>query len=454
MGFLEFPRDFEWGAATAATQIEGAWDEDGKGESAWDRFSGVPGAIANGDTPRVACDHYHRFPEDIALMHELGLKTYRLSIAWTRILPEGRGKINKKGIDFYRRLLSALRGAGIRPAPTLFHWDTPQALEDEGGWLRRDTAYAFQEYARVCFGELGDLVDRWMTLNEPQVLAEAGYGIGNHAPGRKLPGKTLDVAHHLLLAHGLAAKAYRGMGGKGEIGVALNMIYPEADAKGPEHRFAVEKVFSGGTRWYADPIFLGGYPEMLALPFKATGRYPEVRAGDFDIIRQDTDFMGINYYFPMYVRDASTRENPDALSVRHREDLPRTAMGWNVDPSGMVRLLKRLALEYPGVPLMITENGSAYEDTLSTGPSGAKAVHDGERLAYMKSHLAAAHELIRAKVPLKAYFAWSLLDNFEWDRGYAKRFGIVRVDYGTQERTVKDSGLFYKKTIAENGFEI
>ncbi len=325
MPFLEFPEGFEWGAATAATQIEGAWNEDGKGESAWDRFASLPGKVRDGDTPAVACDHYHRLEGDIELMRFLGLKTYRFSIAWTRILPEGRGAVNKKGVEFYRRLASGLRAAGIRPAATLFHWDTPQALEDKGGWLERGAAAAFEEYAKTCFGELGDLVDTWMTLNEPGVLVDAGYTIGKHAPGLKLPTRSLQVAHHLLLAHGLAVKAYRDAGGRGTIGVALNASDAVPDEPGPEHRLAADNLFSGLLRWYADPILLGGYPEAAARAFKAMGRFPEIRPGDMDLIHQGADFLGVNYYFPLFIRATPTADDPYGLSVRFRSDLPLTA---------------------------------------------------------------------------------------------------------------------------------
>jgi beta-glucosidase len=453
MAFLRFPEDFEWGVATAAAQIEGAAKEDGKGESVWDRFSARPGAIEGGDSPAVACDHYHRYPEDVELMRGLGIKHYRLSLSWPRILPEGRGRINRPGIDFYRRLLTALRGAGIRPAVTLFHWDTPQALQDGGGWMERSTADAFAEYARVCFGELGDLVDRWITLNEPQVVVMAGHEVGNHAPGIKDPGHSLQVAHHLLLGHGLATKAYRQAGGKGQVGISLNMSDILPATPDPKDRMAADMVHLGGTRWYADPIILGGYPELAARGYKAQGRFPEVRPGDMDIIRQPLDFLGINYYFPMWASSAPVPGNPDALSVVHRKDLPVTEMDWNVDPQGLYRLLKRLTIEYPGLPLMVTENGAAYRDALVSGLDGKKSVHDRERVEYLKGHFATAHRLIAEGVPLKAYYVWSLMDNFEWAAGYAKRFGVVYVDYASQERTVKDSGLFLAATIRDGGFE-
>jgi beta-glucosidase len=453
MAFLKFPGDFEWGAATAATQIEGAWNEDGKGESTWDRFASMPGTVAGGDTPAVACDHYHRFEEDIEIMKGLGLKHYRLSLAWPRILPQGRGKANKAGIDFYRRLLGSLRKAGIKPAVTLYHWDTPQALQDEGGWLSRSTADAFEEYARLCFGELGDLVDRWMTLNEPQVVVQLGHELGIHAPGLKVPEKSLHAAHHLLLGHGRAVKAYRDMGGKGQMGIAINIADMVPELPGPEHRFAAEMAYSGGLRWYLDPIVHGGYPELAARAFKAQGRYPQVEKGDFETILQKIDYLGFNYYFPMFVASKAKPGEPDAFTFRHREDLHRTDMGWNVDPQGLVRLLKRISLDYPGLPLMVTENGAAYRDSVTLGAGGAKAVHDPERLAYLRSHFAAAYQMISEGVPLKAFYVWSLMDNFEWAMGYAKRFGIVHVDFKTQERTVKDSGMFFKKVMEAGGVE-
>ena len=329
MAQYQFPRGFEWGAATASAQIEGAWQEDGKGETIWDRFCAQPGRVQNGDTTHVACDHYHRYAEDIEIMKQLGLQTYRLSIAWARILPEGSGAVNKAGVAFYRKLLTALRAAGIKPAVTLYHWDLPQALQDRGGWLDRRIIHDFEQYARVCYRAFGALVDRWITHNEPAVVVQLGYESGEHAPGIKRPEVSLQVAHHLLLSHGLAVKAYREMGGKGEIGITLNMaaMYPASCS--PEDRAAADMVHLTNARWYADPVLLGGYPKLAADYFKSQGRYPVVEPGDFDIIRQPTDFLGINYYMGFACRAAPTARDPDNIEVRFT-DKPKTDMGWDI----------------------------------------------------------------------------------------------------------------------------
>ena len=447
MNKIQFPAGFEWGTATAAAQIEGGWNEDGKGESIWDRFATQPGAIHNGDTTHIACDHYHRFPEDIALMQSLGIKHYRLSISWPRILPAGSGQVNQPGIDIYRRLLTGLRAAGIKPAVTLYHWDLPQVLQDQGGWAVRQTAYDFANYATICFREFGDLVDRWITINEPQVVVMMGYENGTHAPGFKQPEISLQVAHHLLLAHGLAVQAYRASGASGEIGITLNMaaMYP-ADPSNPGDRQAADTVHMGGARWYADPVLLGGYPAMAAEHFRSIGRYPLVQDGDFEIMRSQSDFLGLNYYMGFACRAAPTPDNPRNITVGFA-DLPKTDIGWDICPDGFCDLLKRLALEYPGMPLYITENGACYNEGVVAGQ-----VADAKRIDYLKSHLAAASRAITAGVPLKGYYLWSLMDNFEWGHGYSMRFGIVHVDYQTQKRTPKNSALWYRDVMAANGF--
>jgi beta-glucosidase len=384
-------------------------------------------------------------------MKKLGLKTYRLSLAWARILPEGTGTVNKAGVAFYRRLLEALHAAGIKPAVTLYHWDLPQALQDNGGWLERRIIHDFEHYARVCFREFGDLVDRWITHNEPAVVVQLGYESGEHAPGFKRPEVSLQVAHHLLLSHGLAVRAYREMGGKGEIGITLNMaaMYPASSS--PEDRWAADMVHNAGARWYADPVLLGGYPKVASDYFKSVGRYPVVEPGDFDIIRQPTDFLGINYYMGFACRAAPTADNPHNLEVNFA-DLPKTDMGWDIYPQGLYELLKRLSVEYPGVPLFITENGAAYDDPVLV-QGGQARVDDQRRQDYLRQHFLAAHRLCAEGVPLKGYYVWSLMDNFEWAYGYDKRFGLVHVDYATQKRTIKQSAWWYRDVIAANGFE-
>ncbi len=452
MSKVTFPQGFEWGAATAAAQIEGAWQADGKGESIWDRFCTQPGAVFNGETTHEACDHYHRFQEDIEIMKTLGLQTYRFSIAWTRILPQGTGTVSKAGVAFYRRLLESLKAAGIKPAVTLYHWDLPQALQDHGGWLERSIIHDFEHYARVCFREFGDLVDRWITHNEPAVVVQLGYESGEHAPGIKRPEISLQVAHHLLLSHGLAVKAYREMGGTGQIGITLNMAWMYPASSSPEDRNAADLVHMMGSRWYADPVLLGGYPKQAADYLKTIGRYPKVEPGDFDIIRQPTDFLGINYYMGFACRAAPTADNPMNMEVNF-VDRPKTDMGWDICPEGLYHLLKRLSIEYPDVPFYITESGAAYDDPVVKNGT-QDSVNDERRLVYLRDHFAAASRLCAEGVPLKAYYVWSFMDNFEWAYGYSKRFGIVHVDYKTQQRTPKKSALWYRDVIRANGFEI
>lgn len=449
MAFLEFPGDFAWGCATAAAQIEGAASEGGKGESIWDRFASVPGKIDNGDRPDVACDHYHLFERDIAIMKELGIRHYRLSLSWPRILPAGRGTPNRAGIDFYRRLLSALKGAGIAPMVTLYHWDLPQALQEEGGWLNRAITFDFESYARLCYAEFGDLVDTWITLNEPAVVVDLGYGNGAHAPGLTRPDVSLRAAHHLLLAHGLAVKAFRRTGLKAKMGITLSMAdhYPATDSE--EDARAADLLHRLGPAWYADPVVKGAYPPPAVEHFKRMGRLPIVEDGDMETIGQRVDFLGLNYYFGWSCSAVPLSENPEGFSISWAGNLPKTAMGWDVLPEGFYRLMKRLAADYPGLPIYITENGAAYEDTVS--PSGE--VRDGERIGYLRAHFAAAHRALSEGVPLKGYYVWSLLDNFEWAYGYGKRFGIVRVDYGDQKRTVKESGRWYAEVIGRNGLD-
>lgn len=448
MNKLQFPAGFEWGSATASAQIEGAWNEGGKSESIWDRFCTQPGAVLNGDTTHVACDHYHRFEEDIEIMRTLGLKHYRLSLAWPRILPAGRGAINPQGVAFYRRLLTALRNAGIKPAVTLFHWDLPQVLQDEGGWAVRQTAYDFEAYAKVCFQEFGDLVDRWITINEPAVVVWLGYDNGQHAPGIKQPKLAMQVAHHLLLGHGLAVRALRASGKKSEIGITLNMAaaYP-LDPANPDDRLAAEIFHKGSSTWYADPVIKGGYPTMVASQLRADGLFPEVQPGDFEIIRSPSDFLGLNYYTGLACQLEASAEKPYNFGIK-ATSREKTDIGWEIYPQGLFELLHQLSDEYPGMPLYITENGASYDDPIVNGQ-----VNDSRRIAYLQAHFAAAHRAITQGVPLKGYYVWSLMDNFEWAYGYSQRFGMVHVDYQTQKRTPKQSALWYSEVMKNNGLE-
>jgi beta-glucosidase len=441
----EFPADFRWGAATAAPQIEGAWAEDGKGLSIWDTFARRPGAVAGGDTLDVACDHYHRFPEDIEIMKSLGIRDYRLSLAWPRILPEGTGTVNQAGIAFYRRLLTALRDAGIRPLVTLYHWDLPQALEDRGGWLNRETIDAYVRYAEVCFEALGDLVDDWSTFNEPWVFAFLGYAWGVHAPGRKRMEWGYQVSHNLLVAHGLAVKALRRLLPRAKASIVINAAAARRRSDSADDLRAERLYDLGAGYLYLDPILKGGYDPELVSELQRRGMYPAVAEGDFEAIRGDLDAIGINYYFDQTVWHEGS--HPNDVRVGDGPGAQRTAMGWTIYPEGLFELLEKFSGRYPNIPLFVTENGSAWEDEVV-----GDQVSDPQRTAYLEAHLAQAARAVAAGIPLKGYYAWSLLDNYEWAFGYGKRFGIVHVDFETQKRTIKASGHRYAQIIARRGF--
>lgn len=449
MSIRKFPDGFIFGTATAAYQIEGAWNEDGKGLSIWDTFCRQPGTIAGGDKGDTACDHYHRFEEDIAIMKKLGIKNYRLSISWPRIFPRGTGDINQPGVDFYRRLFTALLEAGIKPAVTLNHWDLPQSLQDRGGWINRDTCTAFQHYAEACFNLFGDLVDFWITHNEPQIVADFGHRDGNHAPGIKDPKAATQVAHHLLLSHGLAVRSFREMKKKGQIGITLNLadFVPATDSA--DDRLAAE-IVNTGTQWFVQPVLKGSYPADAAEYYRQRGLFPAVEPGDMEIISAKTDFLGINYYMQFDVSADGHDPRTGQFKVYFNPDKPKTYMGWAVEPRGLFNLLCLLKKKFGDIPLYVTENGAAYDDAVSADGS----VHDADRIAYLSGHLNACHDAIfKGGVNLKGYYLWSFLDNFEWGEGYDKRFGLVRVDYDTQKRTVKDSGLWYAGVIRNNGVE-
>ncbi|MFI6320043.1 GH1 family beta-glucosidase [Nonomuraea sp. NPDC050556] len=452
-GTVVFPEGFVWGAATAAYQIEGAVREDGRGTSIWDTFSATPGKVANGDTGEIACDHYHRYRDDVALMRELGLRAYRFSVAWPRIQPDGSGPINPAGLSFYDKLVDELLNAEISPYVTLYHWDLPQALEDRGGWTDRDTAYRFADYARAVHDRLGDRVEHWTTLNEPWISAYLGYGNGVHAPGRKDPAEAVRAAHHLLLGHGLATRALREAGAQ-EIMLVVSAapVLTPAQVNDPDAEIseadaeAVERVHALSNAHFLDPVLRGAYPSAVALG-------DHVLDGDLEIISAPIDLVGINYYNPCVVEaDADAPADaawPGAAGIRFSPaDAPTTAMGWPIVPSGLSRLLVRLSQDYPQVGLMVAENGAAFEDTVSEDGR----VRDAERVAYLDAHLRAAHQALAEGADLRGYLVWSLLDNFEWAWGYRCRFGIVHVDFETQARTVKDSGRWYSDAISHNGF--
>ncbi|MFI6858122.1 GH1 family beta-glucosidase [Streptomyces sp. NPDC050416] len=453
--FPEFPAGFFFGAATASYQIEGAHDEDGRGPSIWDTFCREPGRVADGATGDVACDHYHRYREDIALLRELGVDGYRFSVAWPRVQPAGSGPANAAGLDFYDRLVDELLASGISPAATLYHWDLPQALEDRGGWRVRGTAERFAEYAGVVAARLGDRVDRWITLNEPFCSAFVGYAAGAHAPGAREGRGALAAAHHLLVGHGLAVHALRAAGAR-EFGITLNpdRLLPATDS--PADLAAVRRVETLHNDVWFEPLFAGRYPEHEAetwgelLP-GGGGSYR--LDGDLDLIGAPLDFVGINYYRPITVSDAPYRDADPAtrttVDVRAeetwRDDVRHTTMGWPVVPHTFTDLLVDLAERYPALPpILITENGSAEADTVDADGR----VRDGDRIDYLHSHLDALAAALRAGVDVRGYYVWSLLDNFEWARGYGQRFGIVRVDYDTHVRTPKDSYRWYQRLIA------
>jgi beta-glucosidase len=456
-GVLPFPEGFVWGAATAAYQIEGAADVDGKGPSVWDTFSRTPGKIRGGDTGDVACDSYHRYREDVALMAALGLNGYRFSVSWPRVQPGGRGPVNQKGLDYYRALVDELRGRGIAPTVTLYHWDLPQELQDAGGWAVRDTAERFADYAAIMAEALGDKVARWITLNEPQVVVSHGYRNGGHAPGLRDSAAAAAATHHLLLGHGLAALALRGLlGDPACVGVTLDLHPVRLLGEYRPDDLERGRVITDAemNRLFLDPPLHGRYPaeaRRKLLP-------PEwvIRAGDMETISQPLDFLGANYYSPIYLRagdsgDLRRNEEPARCAVpgvvEYRPDwLERTAMGWLVDPDGLYELLLRLAADAPRLPVYITENGCAAEDYVD--PQGA--VNDVERVGYLHQHLTAAARAIQDGATLAGYFVWSLLDNFEWSWGYQKRFGIVFVDFGTQRRIPKSSARFYSGVVRAN----
>ena len=440
---ISFPSNFIWGAATAAYQIEGAWNEDGKGESIWDRFSHTPGKIEGEDTGDVACDHYHRWRDDVALMEELGLKAYRFSIAWPRILPAGRGKINAAGIDFYSQLVDALLEAGIEPYVTLYHWDLPQPLQDQGGWPARMIVDAFVEYTDVVSRALGDRVRNWITLNEPWVSAFVGYRDGRHAPGHTDLGEAIAASHHLLLAHGQAVPVIRDNCPDADVGITLNLSPQEPASPSIADRKKATWMDGYINRWFLDPLVGRGYPQDMVKSFGSAMEF--VQAGDLDTISRPVDFMGVNYYTRNIARadDVSEEDNKQRTVFRGDEI---TEMDWEVYPEGIYNILGRLHFDYAFPSIYITENGAAFPDKV--GPDGQ--VDDPARLSYVKRHLEMVHRAIHVGVPVKGYFVWSLFDNFEWGFGYSKRFGIVYVDCQTQQRIPKSSAKWYRQVIREN----
>jgi beta-glucosidase len=448
MAIRKFPDGFLWGAATASYQIEGAWNEDGKGESIWDRFSHSPYRIANGDTGDVACDHYHRMPQDVALIKSLGIQAYRFSISWPRVLPTGRGQVNQKGLDFYDRLVDELLAAGIVPNATLNHWDLPQALQDLGGWPNRDITGWFADYARVMFERLGDRVGMWATHNEPGVIAYDGYASGEMAPGISSLPQAMQTAHHLLLSHGKAVQAFRAGNYRGNIGIVLNISHQKPASNSAEDQAAYQREYDAQTALWALPLFKGQYPEAL---FEWLGSMaPQIELEDLEIIHQPIDFVGLNYYMSFDISYSHTggilKTDGD---MKHAPLWGQTEMGWGVYPQGLTNILLDFQKNYGNPRMFITENGTAALDI----PDERGFVQDQQRINYLRAHFMAAHDAIQAGVNLQGYFVWSLMDNFEWAYGYRPRFGLVRVNYDTLERIPKASAYWYRDVIQRNGVE-
>jgi beta-glucosidase len=454
---ITFPAGFLFGTATASYQIEGAVAEDGRTASIWDTFSHTPGKVLDGDTGDIACDHYHRWREDVAILRDLGVGAYRFSIAWPRVQPSGSGGFNQAGLDFYSRLVDELRANEIKPVVTLYHWDLPQELEDGGGWASRSTAEAFEPYAAKLAEVLGDRVHLWTTLNEPWCSAYLGYASGVHAPGRREPAAALAAVHHLNLAHGLGVQAIRGvLGADTPCSVTLNLhVFKPADPDSDEDAEVVRRLDAIANRAFLGPMLDGEYPDALLNDTAAVTDWEFVADGDLAVVRQPLDVLGVNYYTTSTVRNGAGGGDDGHTPSEHSPwvgtddaefvHVPgeRTAMGWLVDPAGLTSLLLGLHETYPDLPLVVTENGAAYSDTVSDDGQ----VHDADRVAYVRNHLAAVRDAIDAGADIRGYFLWSLLDNFEWAWGYDRRFGIIRVDYDTQVRTLKDSALFYRDLI-------
>ena len=449
-GDLLFPPGFVWGAATAAYQIEGAAAEDGRGPSIWDTFSRTPGKVLGGDTGDVACDHYHRYREDVAILAELGVGSYRFSLAWPRLQPSGRGALNPAGLDFYKRLTDELLARGITPWVTLYHWDLPQPLEDAGGWPVRDTALRFADYAAAVHDKLRDRVAIWTTLNEPWCSAFLGYAAGDHAPGRTEPAASLAAAHHLLLGHGLATRAMRSQDPAGTYGITLNLAQVDPDSPSAADAAAARRVDAVMNRVFLDPLIRGAYPTDLRADVAHVTDLGFVRAGDEAEIAAPLDVLGINYYRRTVVAASPAPPNPVWVGTTDVVEVPQgrpvTSMDWEIDPTGLEDLLRRVTRDYGPVPLYVTENGAAFADTLT-----GSTVADPDRVAFLDGHLRAAARAIEAGVDLRGFFVWSLLDNFEWAYGYSERFGLVYVDYPTQRRVLKDSAHWYAGVTRRNG---
>jgi beta-glucosidase len=437
---ITFPDGFLWGVAGSAYQIEGAWNKDGKGESIWDRFSHTPGHIKNGETGDTACDHYHRYKEDVALMKELGVQAYRFSISWPRVLPKGKGDANRAGLDFYRRLVDELLESGIEPWVCLHHYDLPQALQDEGGWTDRNIIQYFADYAELMAHELGDKVSRWLIFNEPRCVAWMGYLNGTHAPGMKNLELSLKVSHHLQLAQGKAVQTLRDFSRNFQIGTLLDLhaVHPISDDE--KDREAANNLDEFQNRWYIDPLFKGEYPHLAG----KIGLKPNQE--DLNLIKQPIDFLGVNYYTRLLATyDPS---NPATRAKVVQKNTPTTEKGWEIYPNGLYEVLMRFRTDYGNPVLYVTENGAAFEDNVIRDGK----IQDDDRIAFLCDHLMSAYRAIKDGTRLKGYFIWTIIDNFEWAQGYSKRFGLVHTNYPTLKRTPKKSFYWYKQAIANNGF--
>lgn len=437
-----FPEDFIFGVATASYQIEGAWNEEGKGESIWDRFSHTPGNVQDGTTGDVACDHYHRFEEDVALLKELGVDAYRFSISWPRIFPEGKGRVNERGVNFYRSLIEKLQEAGIKPVVTLYHWDLPQKLQDRGGWESEETVAAFTEYARFLFRSFGKEVFLWITHNEPWVASFVGHYEGRHAPGKRDFKAALQVSRNLLLSHGLAVQAFREEKTLGSIGITLNLTPVHLFSDSEEDILAAKRCDGYFNRWFLDPLFRGEFPEDMLLWYEKRGfAFSQLSEEERSLVAQPLDFLGINYYFRRVVG-----KGEEAVFEVDFFDPPQseyTDMGWEIYPEGLYEIVKRVSEEYQPEDIYITENGIALPDQ----PNSRGRINDQKRIDYLRSHLLALHRAVDEGCPVSGYFVWSLMDNFEWGFGFSKRFGLVYVDYTTLQRIKKASFYWYQKVV-------
>ncbi|MEM1484442.1 GH1 family beta-glucosidase [Oscillospiraceae bacterium PP1C4] len=446
---LHFPKGFIWGSATASYQVEGAVREDGRGESIWDRYCAVPGNVLNGDTGEVACDHYHRYKEDVQLMKKMGLHAYRFSVAWPRVMPNGRGEVNEKGIAFYSDLVDELLAAGIEPYVTLYHWDMPQALQDIGGWANEDMPGYFLEYCKVVFDRLGDRVKHWITLNEPYCAAFLGHFDGRQAPGLRDFSTAVRASYYMYVGHGLAVKHFRESGLDGEIGITLNLMgrlpYSDSDEDAEAANYADGYL----NRWFLDPIIRGSYPQDMVDLYRSKGVVlPEFKAEDLALMSQPLDFMGLNYYNDFYVKRKQDAW-PLGFIIQNPPYMPVTDRNWPITENGLKNMLLRMKNEYGIDRILITENGASYHDVVSLDHK----VEDYARLDYFRRHIAAMHEAMQSGVNVVGYFLWSLCDNFEWGFGYSSRFGVVYINFETQERIIKESGRWFMSVIQQNAIQ-